>query len=98
MLVIAREIPDTYWLKPYPIMTAPSLSVYLSNVADEIRTYFLVRYSSVKNMRDERKIIRKIEALKKYPLATTKDINLLNKQLMEARMQRIKKMINSLNN
>jgi len=49
-------------------------------------------------MRDERKIIRKIEALKKYPLATTKDINLLNKQLMEARMQRIKKMINSLNN
>jgi len=40
MLVIAREIPDTYWLKPYLIMTAPSISVYLSNVADEIRTYF----------------------------------------------------------
>jgi len=98
MLIIAKEIPDTYWFKSYLIMTAPSISVYLSNVADEIKTYIIKSYQNIKNMRGEKKIIRKINALKKYPDVTEEDINLLNKQLVHAKIQYIKRMIDSLKN
>ncbi|PWV54392.1 hypothetical protein C7475_1021150 [Chitinophaga sp. S165] len=96
ILVIAREIPDTYWIKSYLIMTAPSISVYLSTIANEIKSYVIKRYHHVKSLREERRIIRRIKALNKYPHVTDKDINLLTKMVSDARIREIKKMINSL--
>jgi hypothetical protein len=96
-LVIAREIPDTYWFKSYLIMAAPSISICLSNVSNGIRIYFAGLCRNILRLHKERKIIRRIKALKKYPHVTNEDIYMLNKEVANAKIEEVRKIITSLN-
>lgn len=97
ILLIARDIPDTYWFKSYLVMAAPSISVCLSNVANEIRTYFAELRRNVRRILKEKRAMRKIKTLKKYPHVTNEDIHMLTKEVANAKIEEVRRIITSLN-
>jgi hypothetical protein len=97
ILIIAREIPDTYWFKSYLVFAAPSISVCLSNLSNEVRTYLAELRRKIRRILKEKKAMREIKALTRYPHVTPQDIYLLTKEVTNAKIEEVRKIIRSLN-
>lgn len=98
LLLMAENMPDTYWFKTYVVMATPTISVGFSNFTDWLVNGCKALFNILQVVHAEKEIAKAIRLLKKNPNASEEAILQLELAAVEATLKNAKRIIDKLDN